>query len=432
MMTKELKRTKGITLIALVITIIVLLILAGVTIATLTGENGILNQAGKAKEKTQEAEAIERVALEVQGSYGTDGKIDMDMLNDNLKNNVPGLTYKDKPITEKGTAEENRIESLPATVKVNGYDIQIDENGNVSKKVIADRTGIAVGDYINYTPDGTSKTSYEKDKLSSTITGSTSNSSDINQNTLNWQVLRIYDDGSMDLIGSQTIQIIYFSGALGYNNGVYVMNDICKTLYSRSGIEARSVNLDDVEYWLTDTGKTTRSNFSYYSGGPTYGNTQTYTGSNSYYPNIYQYQNGAGINTTDVKTNGISESDSYYSEPTTENYSQANTSGLTVTQTYYYISSINETNFGEGTKALHSSNFYWVASRYANCRSSFADFGLHYAGAGLLGDYMFLSYSGASSGSNSLRPVVSLGSNVQITPCEGENSTSNTHKITQY
>ena len=54
-------RQKGITLIALVITIIVLLILAGVSIATLTGENGILKQANSAKEKTiigEEKEAI--------------------------------------------------------------------------------------------------------------------------------------------------------------------------------------------------------------------------------------------------------------------------------------------------------------------------------------------------------------------------------------
>lgn len=58
-MHKLLKNRKGITLIALVITIIVLLILAGVTIATLTGENGILMQAGKAKENTKKAQYIE-------------------------------------------------------------------------------------------------------------------------------------------------------------------------------------------------------------------------------------------------------------------------------------------------------------------------------------------------------------------------------------
>lgn len=47
---------KGITLIALVITIIVLLILAGVTIATLTGENGILTRIQNAKNQTEDAE----------------------------------------------------------------------------------------------------------------------------------------------------------------------------------------------------------------------------------------------------------------------------------------------------------------------------------------------------------------------------------------
>ena len=48
---EKLRETKGITLIALVITIIILLILAGISIATLTGENGILNKASKAKEE---------------------------------------------------------------------------------------------------------------------------------------------------------------------------------------------------------------------------------------------------------------------------------------------------------------------------------------------------------------------------------------------
>ena len=43
------KKNKGITLIALVITIIVLLILAGVTINTLFGQNGIMQKANKAK-----------------------------------------------------------------------------------------------------------------------------------------------------------------------------------------------------------------------------------------------------------------------------------------------------------------------------------------------------------------------------------------------
>ena len=57
------KEEKGITLIVLVITIIVLLILAGVSIAMLTGENGILTQARKAKDVTEIASEEEYIRL---------------------------------------------------------------------------------------------------------------------------------------------------------------------------------------------------------------------------------------------------------------------------------------------------------------------------------------------------------------------------------
>ena len=57
------KERKGITLIALVITIIVLLILAGVTIAALSGDNGILTRATEAKEKTEQVQKEEEKTL---------------------------------------------------------------------------------------------------------------------------------------------------------------------------------------------------------------------------------------------------------------------------------------------------------------------------------------------------------------------------------
>ena len=59
------KNQKGITLIALVITIIVLLILAGVSIAMLTGENGILTQATRAGSDSKVADAKELASLDV-------------------------------------------------------------------------------------------------------------------------------------------------------------------------------------------------------------------------------------------------------------------------------------------------------------------------------------------------------------------------------
>ena len=64
MLRDTLRRNKGITLIALVVTIIVLLILAGISIAMLTGQNGILNRAAEAKEKTGVAQEDENEKLQ--------------------------------------------------------------------------------------------------------------------------------------------------------------------------------------------------------------------------------------------------------------------------------------------------------------------------------------------------------------------------------
>ena len=117
-MKKKFLNQRGITLIALVIIVIVLLILAGVTIATLTGDNGILTRANDAKENTEKATAKEKVAVEVAGSYGTNGEIDLNILNDNLEN-IEGLT------------SELPIGILPTIVVVDGYEIIIGANGNV-------------------------------------------------------------------------------------------------------------------------------------------------------------------------------------------------------------------------------------------------------------------------------------------------------------
>ena len=64
MLKETFKKNKGITLIALVVTIIVLLILAGISIVMLTGQNGILNRANEAKEKTGVAQKEENEKLQ--------------------------------------------------------------------------------------------------------------------------------------------------------------------------------------------------------------------------------------------------------------------------------------------------------------------------------------------------------------------------------
>ena len=119
---EQLKINKGITLIALVITIIVLLILAGVTIATLTGDNGILTKAQNSKEKNAQKTVEEQINLAVQASKINEGLvIDKDILEQELTNN--GIEI---------TKSEN--DELPWTVKKDGYVYTISENGEVKEK----------------------------------------------------------------------------------------------------------------------------------------------------------------------------------------------------------------------------------------------------------------------------------------------------------
>ena len=81
-------KNKGITLIALVITIIILLILASVTIATLTGENGIITKAREAQEKTEKAAIEEQLRLaQLSAKIKTKGgAITIDDLIEELRN----------------------------------------------------------------------------------------------------------------------------------------------------------------------------------------------------------------------------------------------------------------------------------------------------------------------------------------------------------
>ena len=88
------KEEKGITLIALVITVIVLLILAGVSIAMLTGNNGILTQAQKSKQATEKAAQKEKEDL-----------IKLEMLANNSNVNIPNLKEGMIPVKWNATSK---------------------------------------------------------------------------------------------------------------------------------------------------------------------------------------------------------------------------------------------------------------------------------------------------------------------------------------
>ena len=117
---------KGITLIALVITIIVLLILAGVSIATLTGENGILTRANEASKKTEVANEQEQVGLAYIAASSS--KWGEEITLEEVQNELDKLVGENKTkATENGNGTIN-VEFLDTK---NNYNIS--EEGKVTK-----------------------------------------------------------------------------------------------------------------------------------------------------------------------------------------------------------------------------------------------------------------------------------------------------------
>ena len=151
------KKNNGITLIALVITVIVLLILAGVTIATLTGDNGIFSNASKAREQTEIANVIEQAKTDVLGiqTENEDGNItkgELKTVLDKYFDVVPDdyttetvLTTKDEygnheiAVSEiyNGNLGETQ-EVISKTESYVGYYADIDGNGSVDGIIYAD------------------------------------------------------------------------------------------------------------------------------------------------------------------------------------------------------------------------------------------------------------------------------------------------------
>ena len=490
MKTKEMK---GITLVALVITIVVLLILAGVSINTVLGDDGIIKKAKEAVAATQQASAEEemnRLVLEYQLAKNdetlesflqekvTEGRIDG--VTDNgdgtitITKKVEGKDYTitvKKPVaptpsvkvgairvvsdstgagsslgeasTRKGTTLYIMIESsisggtttvspeVPYAVTENGtykftvtgtvngttYTKEVSVTVNQFKNSILEDINIKIGDSVNYTYDPASS-SYT---LESKYSGYSSNQTIAQTTGLTWKVLNVdKENDTVDIISTNpTSSTVTFANILGYNNGPYLMNEICKAQYSNKslGVNARSINLLDMEKHLTAAGIAARKA---YSSNVKYGTTKTYT-RDTRYPSLYVNQKGAGVNVAEEKASTIAQPDiSKGNDPYEESKAIATTEPttdstygtgkpLTVTQTYYNIP-INATNYGDAGSVLSNSNYFWVASRYVDAGSYYAYFGLRLAGTDTFG--LFNSGDGTNSYNNRLRPVVSLPSSL--------------------
>ncbi len=138
------KQNGGITLIALVVTIVVLLILAGITITMVLGEDGILSQAKQAAEKTKEAE--EQQEKDLQDLVGmindaVNGK-DPENLQDAVSSgkvfsNTTGYDSAGKKIDENSEEKAVPVITIPAGFKIIEGDLNSIDNG----VVISDEAG---------------------------------------------------------------------------------------------------------------------------------------------------------------------------------------------------------------------------------------------------------------------------------------------------
>lgn len=128
-------KNKGITLIALVITIIVLLILLSVTIASITGENGILSKAQNAKKVTDLESAEEKVKMAIMAAKSNDGTLAINNLRTEIEN-------------EGGTLGDEADFPVIATVDENLFIIY--QNGEVESEE-SDSNTIKTGSIIELT-----------------------------------------------------------------------------------------------------------------------------------------------------------------------------------------------------------------------------------------------------------------------------------------
>lgn len=138
------QRSSGITLIALVITIIVLLILAAVSAATLTGENGIITKAQEAKRETEIASIKEKIQTDILGKQaGNNGYITNEQLKTILNNyfeEVPEVLPDDLDTLTLTTKKEYGKYEIKVSDIYNGIIIEKEKPTIVSAKDISNST----------------------------------------------------------------------------------------------------------------------------------------------------------------------------------------------------------------------------------------------------------------------------------------------------
>ena len=317
------KRTEiGITLIALVVTIIILLILAGITIS-MVSNNGILGKAKNAAEVSEKSSAEEEMSMylaSIEISKSQDG--DQKRLADYIQDDLGNGDVEDFLNNGDGYAQ--------VEYKGHNYMVNLDD-GTFT--------------YIGKT-DGKGVNRHIKQVLSSDnqdVPGiAMVEAGEIETEDLGWKVLSTNSDGTVNLIANTNTGFeVNISGINGYTNGVKALNEICSKLYGsleingKKVLSARSVNAED-----------------FY---------------NVSYSVSRKYANGKKIepkiNQLDTANNGYSKDQiSDYIDISNTSGAQSSNSQMLVANTSPTIMNLNRTNKST-VSMMNTGNNYWMATR---------------------------------------------------------------------
>ena len=445
------KKQNGITLIALVITIIVLLILAGISIATLTGENGILSKANDAKVETRGA-AVEEAKdlweaenLAASKTGGTSKELSVlleeleaqDLLIGNEKQTILDtgkVTIGSRTIEFTVNTEETLVAMLKKAI-ADGC-----EGGDACTNK---EEHLHIGDYVEYNPiatgenidtqneDGTAKYKYESLSSKNGYTDLEKQVYTVNNDTekVNWIVLGLSEDEENLLIttGSPVRKegtnnpttddpYLYLKGSTGYINAENELNNI-SAIYGKGDYAegARSITVEDINK-LTKYNPETEK----YGEGKLYeyGNKMTVKGNGD---GTYSWS-GASNDYEDgtFSSNHTSNGFSYIENNELKNIGVTDTTTqASLTSTYYYYYAGDMLDAGSLSQRIYNKffntedNYYWLASRSVNVYSAIAYFNV---GDVYYGDVvaidLFYSHGNEGYGYYGVRPVVTLKSGV--------------------
>ena len=337
---QKFKEKRGITLIALVVTIIVLLILAGISISMLTGQNGILKRAGEAKSTTGEAQERESIQVAITSAQTEDFAKESEITDETLRKEIKSTMGSDNNLSGTGPWWYHG-ETNDYIIKKNGkilekgtltymYEKALIDNCENADGICTNSEHLHKGDYVDLTnPTEGSITISASDSGtdSGKVSGITDQAFNIAENQLNWRVLGENEAGEIELISGTPMKStnvidsksrpgLYMYGAKAYVNGVEILNNICemykendKTGYISS---ARSVTQSDIDkaVGLTSIDMIKEKNLEKYSRDKQNGNWkvlgETYSYTNQYTPE--SWLNGKTKTTVSGEITGYSYS----------------------------------------------------------------------------------------------------------------------------